>query len=173
MSQPRPLLVLDTSVFVQAHRNYYAHDICPGYWNLLAHCAQVRDLLSIDRVRTEIFAPDEPDFLMEWASQAPSELFVSSAEQPVVNAFSEMQLWAQSNVQFMPEAREKFAVVADGWVAAYAKANGAIVVTQEVYSADVKKRIPIPNVCLEFNVAYIDTFEMLRRLGVNFHWQQP
>ena len=173
MSQLRSLLVLDTSVFVQAHRSYYAHDICPGFWNLLAHFAQVGDLLSIDRVRAEIFAPNEPDELTEWARQAPSELFVSSAEQPVVDAFSQMQSWAQSNVQFKPEAREKFAVVADGWVAAYAKAHRAVLVSQEVYSADVKKRIPIPNVCREFNVAYTDTFEMLRQLGVKFDWRQP
>ncbi len=173
MSQPCPLLVLDTSVFVQAHRNYYSHDICPGFWKLLEHFAQVDHLLSIDRVRDEIFTPDEPDELMEWASQVQPSIFASTVQQPVVDAFKEMQSWAQGNAQFSSEAKVKFAGVADGWVIAYAKTNSAVVVTQEVYRADVKKRIPIPNVCLAFNVSYIDTFEMLRRLGGKFEWRQP
>lgn len=173
MGQPRPLLVLDTSVFVQAHRNYYSHDICPGFWNLLDHFAQSDHLLSIDRVRDEIFAPDEPDDLTQWARQAPSGLFAATSEQAVVDAFKQMQRWSQGKAQFSAEAKEKFAEVADGWVVAFAKAHSAVVVTQEVFRADVKKRIPIPNVCLEFSVDCIDTFEMLRRLGGKFTWQQP
>jgi hypothetical protein len=163
---------LDTSVFVQAHRNYYSHDICPGFWILLDHFAQLGHILSIDRVRDEIFAPDEPDDLTDWAIQAPSGLFTFTSGQPVVDAFREIQTWARESTQFSAEAKVKFAGIADGWVVAYAKAHGAVVVTQEVYSADVKKRIPIPNVCLEFDVTHIDTFEMLRRLGGKFHWRQ-
>ena len=173
MSQPRPLLVLDTSVFVQAHRNYYACDICPGFWDLLDYFAQLGLILSIDRVRDEIFAPDEPDELTGWAEQTPSGLFTSTSEQAVVGAFKQMQAWSQGNAQFSAEAKEKFAEIADGWVVAYAKAHTAVVVTQEVYRADVKKRIPIPNVCQAFSVDCIDTFEMLRRLGGKFTWRQP
>ena len=84
-----------------------------------------------------------------------------------------MQTWVQGTVQFNAEAKEKFAEIADGWVVAYAKAHRAVVVTQEVYNANVKKRIPIPNVCLEFSVDCIDTYEMIRRLGGKFTWQQP
>ncbi len=173
MSQPRPLLVLDTSVFVQAHRNYYAHDICPGFWNLLDHFAESENILSIDRVSDEIFAPEEPDDLSVWAKQAPPGLFASTSDQAVVDTFKRMQKWVQGTAQFSSEAKETFAEVADGWVVAYAKAHSAVIVTQEVYSARVKKRVPIPNVCLEFRVDCIDTFEMLRRLGGKFTWQQP
>ncbi len=27
--------VLDANVFIDAHQNYYAFDICPGFWNAL------------------------------------------------------------------------------------------------------------------------------------------
>lgn len=172
MKQALPTFVLDTSVFVEAHRNYYTHCICPGFWQFLVHYARKGDLVSIDRVRTEVFAPEEPDVLQAWARQAPSEMFASSAEQSIVDTFSAMQVWAQRNVQFRPDAREEFARVADGWVTAYAKTYDAILVTQEVHSAEVKKRVPIPNVCREFSVTYVNTFEMLRQLGARFHWQQ-
>ena len=171
MVRPYSLLVLDTSVFVQAHRNYYSLDICPGFWRVLSHFTQSGDLLSIDRVRKEIFEPDEPDELMEWANQAPSGLFVSTGEQSVVDAFSQMQTWVYRNTQFSLEAKEEFARVADGWVVAYAKAHDAVLVTQEVFDENVKKRVPLPNVCKQFGVPYLGTFEMLRQLGAKFGWQ--
>ncbi|MHB1955762.1 MAG: DUF4411 family protein, partial [Sulfobacillus sp.] len=47
----------------------------------------------------------------------------------------------------------------------YARANNNILVTHEVYDPNIKKRIPIPNVCRAFGVEHVDTFEMLRRLN--------
>jgi len=73
-----------------------------------------------------------------------------------------------SEAQFAPAARAEFATVADGWVVAFARVNGLIVVTHEDYAPDAKKKVPIPNVCLEFDVEYVNTFEMLEDLKVKF-----
>ena len=86
--------------------------------------------MSIDRVRDEIRINKDP--LTTWAKQAPNDLFVSSADPLIVDAFAEMMDWVQGNDQFRPEAKAEFARVADGWVAAYAKVHDAIVVTHEV-----------------------------------------
>lgn len=51
---------------------------------------------------------------------------------------------------------------------AYAVAKGRVVVTHEVPKIDIKRKVPIPNVCEPFNVRYVDTFVMLRELGVRF-----
>ena len=51
---------------------------------------------------------------------------------------------------------------------AYAAANGLVVVTHEEFAADAKKKVPMPNVCIEFGVDYCNTFEMLLDLGVRF-----
>ena len=83
-----------------------------------------------------------------------------------------MNYWVQTNQQFQPQAKEKFARVADAWVAAYAKVNNRVVVTQEVYSENVKKRVPLPNVCQQFGVKCCDTFEMLHTLEVRFDWSR-
>lgn len=55
---------------------------------------------------------------------------------------------------------------ADAWVVAYVLVNGCVVVTMEKLAPDAKARIPLPNVCQALSVPYIDTFQMLRELGV-------
>ena len=169
MSQGHPLFVLDTNVFIEAHRRYYAQNLCPGFWECLVHYCRDGRVLSIDRVRREI---RRPKALVDWVSRAPSELFVPSAEPLVIAAFTEMVNWVHGNEQFRPEAKTEFARVADGWLAAYARVHNVVVVTQEVFNADVRKRVPLPNVCREFGVDYRDTFEMLRELEARFDWRR-
>ncbi len=175
MHQAHTLFVLDTNIFIEAHRRYYAQDLCPGFWECLIRYCQERRMSSIDRVRAELMEgpnnQDAPDKLAEWVKKAPNDLFISSAEQPVVDAFAEMMGWVQTNDQFRPNAKAEFARVADGWVAAYAKEQNATVVTQEKFDPDVKKRVPLPNVCRQFGVIYQDTFDMLREIEVRFDWR--
>ncbi len=170
INQAPSFFVLDTNIFVEAHRRYYAQDLCPGFWDCLTHYCGEGRVLSIDRVRDEML--NNEDQLSEWVNQAPDSLFVSSAEPEVVNAFTDMMDWVQGNDQFLPEAKVEFATVADGWLAAYARVHNAIVVTQEVFNQDAKKRVPLPNVCSQFDVDYRDTFAMLRELEVSFDWRR-
>ena len=46
------------------------------------------------------------------------------------------------------------------------KEPGRVVVTHEQPAPDARRKVPIPNVCQAFNVPLVDTFEMLRTLGV-------
>ncbi len=32
-----PVFVLDTNIFIEAHRRYYAQDLCPGFWECLRY----------------------------------------------------------------------------------------------------------------------------------------
>ena len=85
-------------------------------------------------------------------------MFMSSADQNVVDVFSEMQTWVRGNSQFLQAAEDDFGRVADGWLAAYAKVHGAVLVTHEVFRPGARKRVPLPNVCREFGVDYRNTF---------------
>ena len=76
--------------------------------------------------------------------------------------------WVQNSSQFKPEAKSKFAAGADGWLIAYAQTHSAVVVTQEVSAPDAKSKVLIPDVCQVFGVDYMNTWEMLRQLGVRF-----
>lgn len=162
-----PAYLLDANVFIEAQRRYYAQDICPGFWEFLLHQGQTSRLLSIDRVRAEI---SDGDTLAEWVKAAPGSLFASTNELLVVQEFAQMMAWVQGNAQFLPGAKAEFARVADGWLAAYAKVHGLVLVTQEVYGRDVRKKVPLPNICREFGVSCQNTFTMLRNLEARFGW---
>lgn len=163
------MFLLDANVFIEAHRRYYALDLCPGFWECLSYHARQRRLSSIDRVQAEIRGSDA---LSRWVRGAPDELFVSSADPEVASTFKEMMTWVHQNSQFWLQAKSEFAVAADGWLAAYAKIHGAVVVTQEAASLNVKRRVPLPNVCDQFGVVTRDTFTMLRELEVRFDWRR-
>ena len=172
-NQSRPPFVLDANVFIGAHRTYYSMDLCPGFWDCLLQHFRGGSLLSIDEVRDELLDISKsedvkPDALYHWTKAAPRALFVSSREQSVVDAYRDIVAWVYSRPQFLQGAKDDFARKADGWLVAYAKTHNLMLVTQEVFDQNIKKRVPIPNVCQQFNVDYLNTFEMLRQLGVHF-----
>ena len=163
--QIQPLFVLDTNVFIGAYNDYYAPDFCPAFWDCIIQYFHGGRLISIDSVSTEI---EKPVDLVQWAQNAPSGFFAFSRDQPVVTAYRTIMNWVQNEPQFKPAAVSKFASVADGWLIAYAQAYNAAVVTHERFAADAKSRVLIPNVCRQFSIDYLNTFEMLRQLGVQF-----
>ena len=162
--------VSDTDVLVAAHRHYYAPDLCPGFWDCLSHHLAAGRLLIIDRVYDEIIFPTQ---LTQWVEQAANGWFPATATQSIVNAYRRLMDWVQENPQFTPGARAEFARAADGWLAAYAMVNGAVVVTNEVSAPYATRRVPLPDLCGQFNIRCINTFDLLRELGASFHWQQP
>ena len=161
---------LDSSVFIEAKRRYYAFDLCPGFWEaLLWHQAHGR-VCSVDRVKAEIERGH--DDLWEWISvMMPEACFAAVDTIDVGNAYVGVMTWVQGQAQFQPEAKDRFAASADGWLVAYAKATGAVVVTQERPRPGVQNRVPIPNVCEASGVSFVDTFDMLRALATRFIWQ--
>ena len=168
--QPQPLYLLDANVYITAHRSYYAFDLCPGFWGCLIHHSNAGRILSIDRVRDELVG--YRDALSDWVrDDAPPELFVPSLGEAVTDAYREVISWVYANRQFTIRAKNEFSQGADGWVVAYARAHNAIVVTLETHRPNVQNRVPLPNVCDQFGVDRINTFEMLRALGVRFAWR--
>jgi hypothetical protein len=156
--------LLDANTFIEAHQSYYAFDICPGFWLALIRQNAAKRLYSIDKVKSELLAGH--DKLSDWVKDRAKEFFKATADRNVAIEFGNLVNWVQNQAQFTTEAKAEFAAVADGWVIAYAKANGLIVVTHEEYAPDAKKKVPMPNVCLQFGVDYCNTFEMLTELGI-------
>jgi len=164
--------LLDANVFIEAKRRYYAFDLCPGYWECLVWYHNGACILSIDRVREEIERGD--DQLKEWVrATMPESCFASCDDAEVIEQYSQMQLWARQQGQFTESAKAEFADKADAWLIAYAKAKQFVLVTHEVLDRQIRKKIPMPNVCEAFDVPYVDTFAMLRDLEAQFNWRQP
>lgn len=158
--------LLDTGVFIQAHRNYYGLDLCPGFWGALRHFQGEGRLRSLDRVRDEI---QEGDALADWIAEAPDGLFVSSAAPEVAAKYTDLMAWANAT-DFTDAAKAKFASGADGWLVTYAAIHDLVVVTHESHEPNRKNLVKIPNACEQFNVEWADTFWMLRELEVKFNW---
>jgi len=159
------LLVLDANVFIEARKRYYAFDICPAFWDSLLAEHGSGNIISIDRVRDELMDVE----ISAWiASKVPADCWDDTKTHPVAHSYAQMIAWVQANQQFTAAAKAEFASVADGWLVAYAHSNNCTVVTEEKFIANIKKRVPIPNVCDAFSVPYMDTFDMLRTLGCRF-----
>ena len=169
-SPPLPTLgsatryVLDANIFITAWRDHYPIDLYPGFWACLKRFAHEK-LLSIDKVREEIKGPPE---LVAWLRQNWGGAFVSTRVSAVREAYAEIQDWVQSNTQFLSAAKHEFARAADGWLAAYAKAYGTTLVTNETYHEEARRKVPLPNLCRRFGIEPCNTIQMLRGLGVTF-----
>lgn len=161
-----PVYVLDANVFIEAARRYYAFDLAPKFWESLKSHAQNGRVKSIDRVKVEL--NKGKDQLKAWANSQFGGAFASTDEVEINQKYGIIMNWVQSQGQFYDYAKAKFAKEADGWLIAYAMIKNCILVTHEVFSSDVKSKVPIPNVCQNFNVSCVDTFEMLRALSVRF-----
>ena len=157
--------LLDANIFIAAWHDHYPIDLYPGFWECLRRSWQEGRILSVDRVRDEINSPAE---LVAWLKHHWPDAFASTSTPEVAGVFSEMQMWVQSNDQFLTAAKHEFAQAADGWLAAYAKIHNAIVVTNEVFDPNARRRVPLPNLCKRFDVDRCNTIDMLRGLGVTF-----
>jgi predicted nucleic acid-binding protein len=160
---PDTRYLLDANVFITAARQYYPFDFAPGFWKCLEEHAKTERVQSIDRVKDELLRGK--DDLADWAKGAFAGAFASTSHPDVLAIFAQIMTWAQSQSQFMDAAKAQFAGCADGWLVAYARVHGLVVVTHETYSADARNKIKIPNVCRAFSVEHVDTWAMLRGLG--------
>jgi hypothetical protein len=167
----KELYLIDADVFIQAKNQHYAFPICPGFWDSLVGHFHAGHVFSIEEIREELLRGDDEEDLVRWVKGVlPRQFFLPAREHDVSTRFGEIMLWVQRNSQFMDYAKAKFATEADGWLAAYAKVHGFVVVTGEQFRPDAKNKVPLPNVCRQFGVECRDVFRMLRDLGVRFEW---
>jgi len=154
--------VLDANVFIEAARHYYAFDLGTRFWDILLQYANEGTIESIDRVINDIVRGR--DQLARWVNGEFSRAFRSTNEDDVIEFYRRIMAWVQDQSQYTDAAKAEFANVSDGWLVAYAAAKKRVIVTHEVLNPDIRRRIPIPNVCEAFHIRYINTFDMLREL---------
>lgn len=166
-----PRYIIDSDVLISAKNRYYAFSICPGFWDSLLHWHLQGHVHSIDRVRQELLLGRDNDDLVQWVQQAvPTDFFYGSDGHDVVKAFTQVMLWVTRHPQYQDEAKAKFASGADGWLVAHGIASQSVVVTNEQPRPDSRAQIKLPDVCDAFSVSYEDTFSMLHKLEVQYHF---
>ena len=166
------LYCLDTNVYIEAHRRYYAFDIAPGFWDAFADWAAQGIICSPLPVYDEI--SHSKDKLAEWAKNNQASLVVTPGEATVA-AYGEIADLVERCYE--PQHVQVCLNGADPWVVAYAKAYNLVVVTMEsLKNEQINKKtgliageIKIPNLCQRVGVKFINTFDLLRVLKLTLH----
>jgi len=149
--------LLDANCFIQAKNREYGFDFCPGYWDWIRREHGAGQVLSVESVGTEIAVGK--DELSEWATALPQPFFVKPSAASL-QSLTRLSSWASGGA-FDPAAVNDFLSAADFFLVGEAMAHDHTVVTHEVVSA-TKKRIKIPNACIEFGVKFMTPYQMLR-----------
>ena len=150
--------VLDSNVFIEAKNRYYGFDIAPGFWDWLDLVHSTGSVCSIEPVRDELVAGDDP--LAGWA--AAHGPFFRPIDTATTREFPVLTKWADSQRYTAAAISEFLGNTADYYLVAFAKAHGDTVVTHERPAPGSHKRILIPDACLAIGVPCADTFAALR-----------
>lgn len=161
--------VVDTNFFIQAHRVTYPLDVVPSFWNKVKQLADSGKIISIDKVKKEIFNND--DDLKDWCKNNLSPDFWKDSNQNPLE-YARIAAWgASQTTRYTQNAIQEFldAEEADAFLMAFTLADllNKKVVTYERPSNKMNK-IKIPDVCVEFGIKYLDPIAMFRELGEAF-----
>lgn len=167
------MYLLDSGVFIQAHRFHYGFDICPGFWNWLIRQHHDGIVFSIEKVKEELLQNDKIDDLHAWAKKIPEAFFVpaTAATDPSFRRVSNfLYLPTGSQVRYKHTPITAFMAGADYFLVAQALELKAAGVTHEGAPKEQvsTKEIKIPYVCRELGIRCINTFEMLKEQGARF-----
>lgn len=157
--------LLDANTFIEAKNRYYSMAVCPGYWEWILKANQHHGVTSISLVRDELMRGN--DELSVWATSQ-KMFFASISDAPTQTALQQVAIYVMSIPNIKPEAQAEFMSGADPWLIAKAIVTGAVVVTHEKLDRAIKRKVLIPNVCEQFKVPYINTFELLETLNAQF-----
>lgn len=154
---------LDANVLIQAWQKYYAPDLCPDYWNKLNELGNQGLLFIPSIVREEITRTE--DELSKWIKDC--DIPIRNVTESVARKLQEIYSANPHHKQLVDNTKNRS--LADPWVIAHALDQGATVVTKEVkIIQSSSKRIRIPNVCDNMGVRWIDDFNLVRELGIQF-----
>ena len=162
------MYVIDANFFIQAHRSTYPLDVATSFWEKVAEMAASGRIVSIDKVRSELYKHE--DDLKAWCiATLPPDFFKDTSI--ILPDYGRVVSWAASmSHHYLPRALQEFlsADEADAWLVAYAISNNCTIVTHELSQPDRRNKIKIPEACAPFNIQYVNTIEMFRRLGERF-----
>lgn len=158
------IYLLDTNTYIEAKNSYYSMDFCPAYWSWLDQQFANSVAGSIDMIGREL--KDGNDELAEWV-KARNGQFIANDDDATQTAFVQIIEYVMAQ-NFNPANRDNFLAKADPWLIAKAMSTGAIVVMHESLVNENTKKVKVPNICKQFGVQCINTFEFLRQTNAKF-----
>jgi len=156
--------LLDSNTYIQAKNQYYGMAFCPAYWDWLDAKFASGEVGSIEFIGREL--RDGKDELADWA-KARSGHFIKHDDENTQAVLIDIVNYVMRQ-DFNLADRDKFLNKGDPWLIAKAKVLGATLVTHESTVSPATKKVKIPNICKEFGVRCITTFDMLHELQPKF-----
>lgn len=157
--------LVDSNVLIQAKNMYYRMDFCPGFWEWFSNSVDEGKVKSISFVKEELEKGN--DELKSWIKTL-SNCFLHVDDKQTQKFYEDIINYVMKS-NYKDSAKNDFIQIADPWIIAKAKAIEATVVTHEKHlDPNIKKKVKIPNICKEFHVPYIDTFDMLQNVSARF-----
>lgn len=160
--------LVDSNLFIQAHRVNYPLDVVKGFWEKISELAYNDIICSLDKVKNEIYEND--DELKSWCkSNLPKDFFRNS--EVAISTYKEVISWAvYQKEHYKKSAIDEFldSGLADAWLVAYAVENQLEIITQEISQPNRKNKVKIPEVCDYFSVPYKNMIELFRELDIQF-----
>lgn len=167
------LYLLDANVLIDAHRDYYPIERVPEFWDWLAAMAKLGRVKIPLEIYEEIILPpprpDQPDPLVDWLQEHKEALVLKEkVQEGLVRDVTERGY--ANNLT----AAEIFQIGRDPFLIAYALADAAercVVTHEQSRPSRTRANRRLPDVCREFNVLPIHTFDMIRELDFRTDWR--
>ena len=155
---------LDANVLIQAWQKYYSPKFCPDYWKILEELGRDKKIFLPELVYEEITRTE--DDLSNWLKK--SKIPIHKMDEAVINCW---QTILKANVDHkLLVDNIKNRSLADPWVIAHAMNKHATVVTKENKETALNtKRIKIPNVCDNMGIRWMNDFQLVEELGIQFN----
>lgn len=165
------LYLIDTNILIYASKVTNPLDIHPTYWAKMKEILNRDDVFSVDKVKDEIYYYE--DELLNWCKENINNNFWKKTSH-ILSEYAELQNWVQTR-NYYDTALIEFADVknADPFILAYSlntirKSQDITIVTLEVSNPDSKKRVKLPDICINFGIRFINNNEFFREIGVTF-----
>lgn len=152
--------LLDSNVLIDANRDYYPRERVPEFWNWLLHQARNEIVKIPYEMYNEIIRGN--DALVEWVKDQ-KDILVLSEE---VKLERVREVVSQGYAPDLNES-ELVQVGHDPFIIAYAldlEVESTVVTTEVSKPRRKRGKRHLPDVCKDFDVKCINTFELLREL---------
>lgn len=154
---------LDANVLIQAWHKYYSPKFCPDYWEILNDLGERNKIFVPELVYEEIVRTE--DELSKWPKN--SKIPIKKITEAVTICLQRIYLANPVHKNLVDNTKARS--LADPWVIAHAMNENAVVVTkEEKVTALSSNRIKIPNVCENMGVYWINDFQLVEELGIQF-----
>lgn len=163
--------LIDSNTLMTASRQYYAHDIVPGFWAVLENKLTTGNIVLLDMVKAEIDKGE--DALKQWIDEHADVLSVCNHyDEKIISKYSEVMQYIQECGFYNEVGLDSWAQasVADPWLVAAAAAENYTIITFEQRSGNLSvknksKKVKIPDVADHFTVRVENLYYMMRQMG--------